>query len=380
MEISRFAPNEIISLVADGPRFDLASSYGPNVVLEELLDEETVAGLAKTALGYRSAAGDAQLRAAVAAINGVDADDVVITVGGMHALFLVAFILCARGDEAVITTPIFPPVRSALDAIGATMRVLQLSFDRGYRLNPADLRPLLSENTKLVCLASPQNPSGVAIPFDVLEEIVAMMRERAPHAYLLVDDEYREAAFGDDPIARSALALGPRVITAASLSKCHGAPGLRLGWAIAQDPKIREQLVLGKFNTVVSAPAIEELLALRVLALRDRILGERRRILAECLAKTAHFVEAHARLIEWVRPDAGAICCVRLRRERFDDAAVGRFYASLPQIGVRVSNGTWFGDEARVFRLGFAHLALPELDAAYAALSAALAQTAGVVA
>jgi aspartate/methionine/tyrosine aminotransferase len=370
--MSRFAPNDIISLVDDNPRFDLGGSYGPNLVLDELLDAGTIAELGKTALGYRSAPGDAELRATVAHINGVAADDVVITIGGMHALFLLAFVLCARGDEAVVTTPIFPPVFGALEAIGATVRALALSFDRGYRFDPSELGSLLTEKTKLVCLASPQNPSGVAIPFDALAEIVAMMRERAPHAYLLVDDEYREAAYGDDPIARSALALGPRVVTAASLSKCHGAPGLRLGWAIAQDPQIREQLVRGKFNTVVSAPAIEELLALRVLALRDRILGERRRILATCLEKTQQFVERNTDLIEWVRPDAGAICCIRLRRERFDDAAVERFYASLPKIGVRLSKGTWFGEEARVFRVGFAHLELPELDAAYDVLTGAL--------
>jgi aspartate/methionine/tyrosine aminotransferase len=370
--MSRFTHNEIMSLVGDNPRFDLGGSYGPNLLLDELLDNGTIAELGRTALGYRSAQGDAELREMIARINGVTADDVVITIGGMHALFLLAFILCARGDEAVITTPIFPPVRGALEAIGVTVCALPLLFDRGYRFDPSELRSLLTQKTKLVCLASPQNPSGVAIPFDALAEIVAMMRERAPDAYLLVDDEYREAAYGDDPIACSALALGPRVITAASLSKCHGAPGLRLGWAIAQDAAIREQLIRGKFNTVVSAPAIEELLALRVLTLRDRILGERRNILAACLEKTQHFVERNSELIDWVRPDAGAICCIRLRRERFDDSAVERFYASLSKLGVRVSNGTWFGEEERVFRIGFAHLELRELDAAYNVLTDAL--------
>lgn len=370
--MSRFAPNGIMSLVDDHMRFDLGASYAPSLALDALLDPTTMAELGRTALGYRTASGDRELRSAVAQINGVAADDVVITIGGMHALFMLAFVLCERGDEAVITTPIFPPARASLEAIGATVRALPLSFDHGYRFDPSDLEPLLTEKTKLVCLASPQNPSGVAISFDALAEVVAMMRERAPHAYLLVDDEYREAAYGDDPIARSALALGPRVVTAASLSKCHGTPGLRLGWAISQDPQICEQLVRAKFNTVVSAPAIEELLALRVLALRDRILAERRQILAACLAKAQQFVERNAELIEWVRPDAGAICCVRLRRERFDDAAVERFYASLPKLGVRLSLGAWFGEEARVFRLGFAHLELSELDAAYNVLTDAL--------
>lgn len=342
------------------------------MLLEELFDDAAIAELGRTALAYRSAPGDAQLRAVVAELYDVEPDDVVITIGGMHALFLLGFILCERGDEAVIATPVFPPARTTLEAIGATLRVLPLSFDRGYRLDPSDLRPLLSEQTKLVSLASPQNPSGVAIPFETLREIVAMMRDRAPNAYLLIDDEYREAAYGDDPVAPSALALGSRVVTAASLSKCHGAPGLRLGWAITRDPVLREQLIRGKFNTVVSAPAIEEILALRVLALRDRVLAERRRILAECLAKTERWVAANSESVEWVRPDAGAICCVRLRRARFDDAAVTRFYAKLRALGVAVSNGAWFGEEGRVFRLGFAHLAPAELDGAYAALTEAL--------
>jgi aspartate/methionine/tyrosine aminotransferase len=370
--MSHFPHNDIISLVSDNVRFDLAESYGPNLVLDELLDADTMAQLGRTALGYRSAAGDAELRTAVARINGVAADDVVITIGGMHALFLLAFTLCARGDEAVVTTPVFPLIFGALEAVGATVRTLPLSFDRGYRFDPSELASLLTEKTKLVCLASPQNPAGVAVPFDALAQIVAMMRERSPHAYLLVDDEYREAAYGDDPIARSALALGSRVATTASLSKCHGVPGLRLGWAITQDPEIRKELVRAKFNTVVSAPAIEELLALRVLALRERILGQRRRILAACLEKTQQFIERNADFIEWVRPDAGALCCIRLRRERFDDYAVERFTTSLPKRGVRLSKGTWFGEEARVFRLGFAHLDLPELDAAYGVLTDAL--------
>ena len=45
-----------------------------------------------------------------------------------------------------------------------------------------------------------------------------------------------------------------KVISVASLSKCHGAPGLRIGWAITRDAELRRQLVVGKFNTIVSGP------------------------------------------------------------------------------------------------------------------------------
>ena len=77
-------------------------------------------------------------------------------------------------------------------------------------------------------------------------------------------------------------------------------------------------------------------------------------------------------LVEWVRPDAGALCCVRLKSAIFDDTAVGRFHAALASEGVRVGNGTWFGDELRVFRLGFGLLPISELKAALRGVSAAL--------
>jgi DNA-binding transcriptional MocR family regulator len=75
-----------------------------------------------------------------------------------------------------------------------------------------------------------------------------------------------------------------------------------------------------------------------------------------------------------VRPDAGALCCVRLKPPAFDAIAVGRFYDALPGNGVRVGNGVWFGDEPRIFRLGFGLLPPPDLDAALAALGLALRQ------
>ena len=366
----RFPANDIISLVGEAPRHDLGESVGPDLLLAELLD----GGVGDMRLGYGTAEGDPRLRGAIADLHGVSADDVVTTIGGMHALFLLAFILCDRGDEAVTTTPLFPLVRNALEVVGAQVRTLPLSFDRGYQPDLAELRPLLSARTRLVSLASPRNPSGVAIPPGTLREILAAMAEICPQAHLLVDETYREAAYGDAATAGTAVALGPNVISIASLSECHGAPGLRLGWAITRDAALREQLVLGKFNTVISCSPLDEALALKVLGQRERIIGERRRRLADGLARTAAWVQENRTLVDWVRPDAGALCCVRLKPSVFDEAAVRRFHDALAGHGVRVGNGVWFGEEPRVFRLGFGLLSTPDLDIALRALGSALRQ------
>ena len=285
--MARFPRNDIMTLTSETPRYDLAESIGPDLALVELLGAPTDDGLGGLALSYGTAQGNADLRALIAGRHGVEADDVVVTVGGMHALFLIAFILCDRGDEVVTTTPSFPLARNALDVVGATVQEVPLTFDGGYRLEPEDVAARLTEKTKLVFLASPQNPSGVAIPLDTLRTVLALMQERCPNAYLLVDETYREAAYGDDPLCPTAVGLGLKVISCASLSKCHGAPGLRLGWAISRDPDLRDQLVVGKFSTVISCSAVDEALACRVLEESERIISERRRRLADGLARTA---------------------------------------------------------------------------------------------
>ncbi|HEX6707867.1 MAG TPA: pyridoxal phosphate-dependent aminotransferase [Albitalea sp.] len=370
--MNRFPPNDIIQLVGHAPRFDLAESVGPDLRLAEVLDAGGIATLSQLALGYGSAAGDAPLRRVIGEMHSVDADDVVITAGGMHALFLLAFALCDRGSQAVVASPLFPLARNALTAVGVEARTLPLSFDQRYQPDLSTLRRLLTPDTRLVSLASPQNPSGVALSPDTLREVHALMQAHAPQAWLLVDETYREAAYGADPIQPSAATLGPRVVCTGSLSKCHGAPGLRIGWAITRDAVLREQLVTAKFNTVISCGRLDEAVALSVLQQRERVVGTRRKLLADNLAITEAWVKRESDRVEWVRPDAGALCCVRLRSECFDDAAVQRLNDALGRHSVRVGDGRWFAESPRVFRLGFGLLDRDGLAQALEAVSAAL--------
>ncbi len=366
--MATFPRNDIVSLTDEQPQHELGESYGPDLRLSDLLTPE----LGELELGYGTAYGDLRLRTAIADAHGVQPDQVVITVGGMHAIFLLAFLLADRGGQVVTTAPLFPLARNAYESVGADVRVIPLSFDSGYRLTAEDVRAQLTPETRLVSLATPQNPSGVAVT--PLREIVDAMAEICPGAYLMVDETYRTAAYGDDPVAGTAVHLGPKVVSVASLSKCHGAAGLRIGWLISTDADLVDQVVTAKFNTVVSAAPLTEALAVRVFELEDEILAVRRQRLADGLAATERWVQDNSAVVEWIRPDAGALCCVRLRPDAFDAAAVDRFYEAAAAEGVRVANGNWFGDEARVFRLGFGFPPPNDLKVALDALTTALRQ------
>ncbi|WP_257168427.1 pyridoxal phosphate-dependent aminotransferase [Bradyrhizobium sp. SRS-191] len=368
----RFPHNDIISLTSQPARYDLAESIGPDLRLGALLAEGLSSHLKDLALSYGPTEGHAELRGLIAARHGVGADDVITTIGSMQALFLLAFVLGEPGAEAVIGRPAFPNARNVLASVGLRVVDWSLHFDDGYRFDIDRLRSLLTARTRLVSLASPQNPSGVAMSHRELREVLAAMDEICPEAFLLVDETYREAVHGEAEPRPSVVAQDRRIISCASFSKCHGAPGIRTGWMITRDEALRAQLALGKFNTTISNSVVDEAIALLILRRLDTIMRDRRRHLAAGLARAAAFVADHARLIEWIRPDAGALCCIRLRREMFDDGDVERFHRGLAARETRVAPGSWFGDESRVFRLGFGVLPLPELDEALHRVAQAL--------
>ncbi|MGX8013651.1 pyridoxal phosphate-dependent aminotransferase [Mesorhizobium sp. ORM8.1] len=369
----RFPRNDIISLLDVNRRFNLAESTAQDLTFGELID---LAGGAATLrdlkMGYGSSTGLPRLRSAIAALTGVEPDEVVTTQGTALGLFLLAFELCRAGDEAIIATPCFPPARASLAASGVTVRECRLTFDQGYRLTADLLAPLLNERTKLVSIASPQNPSGIRTSVAEVEAILELMRARAPEAILFVDETYRDATYGNETPPPSVAALDEAIITGGSVSKAHGAPGLRVGWLTVRDAGLRDRLTTAKMNIVISGSPLDETLACVVLDNRDMILSERRGLLAAGLSKVAAWVDRQNGRVDWVKPDGGALCCLRLSPDAFDAAAVNRFWSALPEADLQIGDGAWFGESSAILRLGFGYLPINVLAAALDALSKAI--------
>ncbi|MBC8091546.1 MAG: pyridoxal phosphate-dependent aminotransferase [Pseudonocardia sp.] len=335
------------SLVDSAVRFDLAESTSPPLRLDDLVDPAELAGLS---LGYGTSRGDDELRSLVAAGCGVGADQVLVTVGAVEAMFLLAQQRCVPGERVLVVGPCFPPARAVPEGLGSPVDVVGLRFDHGYRLDLAAVTAALTPATRLVSLASPQNPSGVATSLDELRALVAAVEERAPDAVVLVDETYRESTYGDAPVPTSAAALSPRVVTCSSLSKAHGAPGLRIGWLTCTDPELYEQLRNAKFVTTIACSGPDEYLGTQVLRRRAEILAPRAAALAAALVELEKWADRQP--VEIVRPDGGALCCLRLP----SDLDIATFHARIAARDVRVAPGPWFGDDDRVFRLGFGHL------------------------
>lgn len=361
----RFAPSAMSSLIDSPVRYDLAESTCPPLRLGEVVD---VADLPDLPLGYGTSRGDDELRSLIAADVGVTADQVLTTVGAVEAMYLLAQD-CADG-RTLLASPYFPPAGVVPAGLGSPVDLVRLSFDDGYRLPVGQIASALTPSTRLVSLASPQNPSGVRITEPELRELLAAVDDRAPDAVVLVDETYRASTYGDATVPRSAAGLSPRVVTCSSLSKAHGAPALRLGWLTTTDAGLYERLRAAKFSSTISCSTVDEMLALAVLRQQSAILASRAERLRHALDELERWVVD--RPVDHVRPDGGALCCLRLGPDRTTPESVADFYARLAEREVRVAPGSWFGESDRVFRLGFGHLDAAVFTAALDRLSDAL--------
>ncbi|MFK3979623.1 pyridoxal phosphate-dependent aminotransferase [Micromonospora sp. NPDC050397] len=365
--MTAFAPNPLSILIDLPVRYDLAESACPPLHLGDLADAAT---LATVPLGYGTSRGDPDLRALIAADSGVDPEQVLVTVGAIEAMYLLAQATCSPGDRVLLTTPCFPPARTVPEGLGAKVDVVPLSFDDGYRLPVERIAARLDPRTRLVSLASPQNPSGVRFTEQELRALLATVRVHAPDAVVLVDETFRESTYGHAVPPRSAAPLSPRLVTCSSVSKAHGAPGLRVGWLTTTDTTLYGHLREAKFQTTIACSTVDEFLAAQVLRQRTATLTRRADRLRDALDELLHWAEDQP--VEIVPPDGGAICCLRLPTDRFPDDAVRTFYARLAERDTRVAPGSWFGEHDRVFRLGFGYLPADDFTEALERLADAL--------
>lgn len=366
LEEGGFSKFQVARGLPEVGRYNLAESTVRSLRLAELL-ALAGDGLDDLALDYGDPAGTPALRMILGAHCHVPTEAVVTFPGTMLGLYLLASDVCAGGGDTVLVTPCFGPMRDALERAGAHIRITRLRFDEGYRADIDRIAASLRPETRLVCLADPQNPSGVRIPRAAIVALLNEMARRAPQAVLFLDETYREATHGVPP-APSAASLDQRLVTAGSLSKAHGAPGLRIGWLTLPDQALRERIVDAKASLIISGSVLDEALAAILLRRAEDVLPIRQEALRVALASVMQWHAGETERVDIVEPEAGALCCLRLSGRLSET----RFWSALPAEKLCLAPGPWFGEGMRVFRLGFGHLPQGELAAALPALSRAL--------
>ncbi len=160
------------------------------------------------------------------------------TNSGSETIEFIARAFLKEGTEAIICNPSFIPCKMFSDWNGAKVVDIPLKGEN-FDLDVAGILNAINENTRLVFLTSPNNPTGTYIPKAVIEDLI----ERVPSHVIIVFDEvyYHFADAADFTTALPFVKAGKQVIAVNSFSKTYGLAALRIGYAYST-PEIANYL------------------------------------------------------------------------------------------------------------------------------------------
>jgi aspartate/methionine/tyrosine aminotransferase len=210
--------------------------------------------------GYTPNGGLASLRELLAEkIRRVDgyeagAEEVVVTPGGMNALFSIYLALLDPGDEALLPTPGFPNMDEMVKLLGGTPVFYELRADEGYLPDLERLEALVTPRTKAIFVNSPSNPTGAVFPEGLVRGLVELARRR--DVFLIADEVYDEMVLDGDlrHVAAGRFDEGGNVVSVYSFSKVYAMTGWRLGYCVA--PPALADLLRKLQEPEVSCPSI----------------------------------------------------------------------------------------------------------------------------
>src|SRR5947209_15669861 len=165
------------------------------------------------------------LREALGRALGLDPARIVCGAGSDDLLNLLADAYLRDGDEAIHTTHAFLVYPIATLGSGAKPVV---AAEKAYTADVDAMLDKVSERTKVVFLANPNNPTGTYVPFN---EVKRLHKALPPHVLLVLDAAYAEYVRRNDYEAGIELvATSENVVMCRTFSKIYGLAGLRLGW------------------------------------------------------------------------------------------------------------------------------------------------------
>ena len=218
---------------------------------------------------YGPPLGQPQLRAAIAHDSTmrrgftVDPANVVVTPGAKPIMFYALLALIDAGDEVIYPEPGFPIYESMTRYAGGTPVPLPLREENDFRLDPAELRALVTPRTKLIIFNSPHNPTGSVLSRADIEAIADIARER--DVMLLADEIYGRGVYEGEQISVASLpGMAERTIILDGFSKAYAMTGWRLGYAIVP-PSLVEAYSKLIINSVSCTSSFEQMAAVEAL-------------------------------------------------------------------------------------------------------------------
>lgn len=232
--------NKILALRAGGAQVFQFEGGEPFLETPEPIKEAMTRALAENRTRYAPSSGIHELRAAVAEKlrerNRIPADEenVVVMNGGMQGLFSAFQSVIDPGDEVLVFSPFWTPIRDLIahcEGKTVLVRSTEARRDGFYET----LARHATEKTRAIYYNTPQNPTGIVFTREEAEEVARFARER--DLVVIADEAYEDLVYDGEHVSIASLeGMFERTITCYTLSKSYAMTGWRIGYAVAAEP------------------------------------------------------------------------------------------------------------------------------------------------
>lgn len=190
--------------------------------------------------------------------------EILVTVGGSEAIDVAIRCLAGKGDEVLIPQPSFVCYEPLTIMAQATPVIIETKFENDFRLTVDDIKDKITENTKVLILPFPNNPTGAIMEEEDLKAIAQLVVE---HDLMVISDEiYSELTYGENKHVSIATIDGmkERTVVINGFSKSFAMTGWRLGFACGPKEILAMMTKLHQF-CIMSAPTTAQYAAIEAL-------------------------------------------------------------------------------------------------------------------
>ncbi len=160
-------------------------------------------------------------------------DQILVSTGAKQSLYNLMQALIGEDDEVLIPAPYWVSYPDMVRLAGGAPVTLNTTASNDFRITPSQLAASINDQTRMLILNSPSNPSGRAYTRRQLAELGEVLLEH-PRIVICVDDIYEHIWWADEPfstLAQAVPGLKDRTITVNGVSKAYAMTGWRIGYA-----------------------------------------------------------------------------------------------------------------------------------------------------
>ncbi len=193
-----------------------------------------------------------------------DADsEVIVTVGGSEAIDIALRAMLNPGEEVLIPQPSYVSYVPCTRLAGGVPVIIELEEKDQFRLTPEKLLEKLTDQTKILILPFPNNPTGAIMERADLEAIAKIVIEK--DLFVITDEIYSELTYKEPHVTIASLpGMRERTVLINGFSKAYAMTGWRLGYAAAPHLILEQMLKIHQF-AIMCAPTTSQYAAVSAL-------------------------------------------------------------------------------------------------------------------